>query len=117
MASATLTGDQTHIEYRIFGVPGSAYPKREDVTGCIEQPYLLLADGSRLEADAPVPASVDEATYVMPCIINTLPWTVPTDWEMPLKFVAAPPELTVMPVTELSPSPETNPVQNSVALN
>ncbi len=117
VASATLTGDQTHIEYRIFGVPRDAYPKREDVAGCIERPYLLLVDGSRQEVDAPVPANINEATYVMPCIFDTLPGTVPTDWELPLKFVAAPPELTVMPVIELSPSPETNPAQNTIAHN
>ncbi len=117
VTSATLTGDQTHIEYRIFGVPGSAYPDREDVIGCIEQPYLLLDDGSRLETDAPVPANVNEVTYVMPCILDTLPGTAPTSWELPLKFVAAPPGFTVMPVTELSLSPETKPEQNTVVLN
>ena len=34
VTSATLTGDRTQIAYRIFGVPGSAYPDREDVAGC-----------------------------------------------------------------------------------
>ena len=31
VTSATLTADRTQIAYRIFGVPGSAYPEREDV--------------------------------------------------------------------------------------
>ncbi|MCX6071669.1 MAG: hypothetical protein NTU91_12580, partial [Chloroflexi bacterium] len=42
VTSATLTSDRTHIEYRIFGVPRSAYPDREDVHGCFESDYLLL---------------------------------------------------------------------------
>lgn len=114
ITAATLTGDQTRIEYRIFGVPGSAYPHSEDVVGCIERPYLLLADGFRQEVDAPVPTNINEATYVMPCIFETLPGTAPTDWRLALKFVAAPPNMTVMPVTELFPSPETKPTQYTV---
>ncbi len=104
VVSAILTADHTHIEYRIFGVPGSAYPKREDVTGCIDRPYLLLADGTRLEEDAPIQTNINAATYVMPCIFNTLPETTPTNWSLPLKFVAAPPDMTVMPVIDISPS-------------
>ncbi len=113
--AATLTSDQTHVEVGIFGVPATAYPDREDVLGCIERPYLLLSDGSRLEVEAPVPANINAATYVMPCIFNTLPGTVPTGWELVLKFVAAPPDMTVLAVIELSPSPETNLAQNTVA--
>ncbi len=116
VTSGTLTGDQTHIEYRSFGVPGTAYPDREDVVGCLEREYLRLPDGTKIEVEAPIPANMNEATFVLPCIFNTLPGTVPTDWELPLKFVAAPPEMTVMPVTELSPTPETNPVQDTVVL-
>lgn len=115
VTSALLTGEKTHIEYRIFGVPGSAYPQGEDGVGCIERPYLLLADGSHQEVNAPLPATVNEATYVVPCISNTLPGTAPTDWRLALKFVAAPQNMTVMPVTELSSSAETKPAQDTAA--
>jgi hypothetical protein len=101
---ATLTASQTQIETDISGVPLSAYPRDEAVTGCTELSYLRLPDGTRLEVDAPLPPEVNEAVYVLPCIFNTLPGTVPTDWELPLKFVPAPPELTVMPVIELPPT-------------
>ncbi len=119
VTSAVLTGNGTHIEYRIFGVPGSAYPTREDAMGCIKADYLRLPDGRQLGPDSssfhpvpanmnflPVPATVSEAVLVIPCIFNTLPGTVPENWELPLRFAPAPPNLTVMPVIELSPSPQ-----------
>jgi hypothetical protein len=100
---AFLSADKTTLDYGVAGVPLSAYPKGEAVTGCTDLEYLRLPDGSHLELNAPVPANVSEATFVMPCIFNTLPGTVPTDWELPLHFVTAPPDLTVMPVIELTP--------------
>ena len=113
VTSATLTGERTYIDYRSFGIPGTAYPDREDQMGCIESEYLRLPDGTqltRIDNDfQPVPAGVNEAVFVIPCIFNTLPGTLPEDWELPLRFVPAPPDLTVMPVIELSPSPESGP--------
>jgi hypothetical protein len=53
----------------------------------------------------PVPANVDEVVLIIPCIFNTLPGTVPENWEIPLRFVPATADLTVLPVVELSPSP------------
>ncbi len=110
VTSAVLTGDRTHLEYRIFGVPGSAYPTREDIQGCLKAPYLRLADGTTLSLEnsdfQPVPASTNEAVLVIPCILDTLPGKVPENWELPLRFVPAPPNMTVMPVIEVSPSPQ-----------
>ena len=109
VTGATLTSDRTHIEYRIFGVPRSAYPDREDIHGCFESDYLLLPDGTKLERMQdypPIPADVLQALLMIPCIGETLPGTVPENWELPLRFVPAPAEMTVMPVVELSPSPE-----------
>jgi len=101
---ATLLANETRLDYGVSGVPLSAYPKGEAVTGCIEREYLRAPDGSRLEINDPIPADINEATFVMPCIFNTLPGTVPTDWELPLRFVPAPADLTVMPVIELTPT-------------
>ncbi len=109
VTSATLTSDRTHVEYRIFGVPRSAYPNSEDVHGCFGSEYLLLPDGTKLERMQdypPVPADVAQAQLMIPCIGETLPGTVPEDWALPLRFVPAPADMTVMPVIELSPSPE-----------
>ena len=109
VTSATLTSDRTHVEYRIFGVPRSAYPDREDISGCFQPEYLLLPDGAKLERMQdypPVPEDVPQALLMIPCIGETLPGTVPENWELPLRFVAAPEDLTVLPVIELSPSPK-----------
>jgi len=109
VTSATLTSDRTHVEYRIFGVPRSAYPDREDISGCFQPEYLLLPDGTKLERMQdypPVPADVPHALLMIPCIGETLPGTVPENWALPLRFVPAPADMTVMPVVELSPSPE-----------
>lgn len=97
---ATLTIDRTQVDYGVSGVPLSAHPKSEAITGCIERPYLRLQDGTHVELDAPLPGNVSEAVFVMPCILNTLSGTTPVNWELPLKFVPAPPDLTVMPVIE-----------------
>ena len=107
ITSATLTGDLTHIEYLIFGVPGSAYPASEALMGCFQQPYLLLPDGTRLTQEKdfpPVPSNVNKAVFVLPCIMDTLPGTVPENWELSLSFVPAPPDLTFLPVFEILPS-------------
>ena len=107
VTNATLTADRTHIEYRTFGVPLDAYPTDENVGGCYEQDYLLLADGTKLERmnDFPaLPADVYKATLVIQCIPNTLPGAAPENWQIPLKFMAAPPDFTVMPVIEVIPT-------------
>jgi Tol biopolymer transport system component len=109
VTSATLTGDRTHLNFRFFGVLGSAYPDREDTPGCHQPEYLRLPDGIQLERTndfPPVPGGVDQAVLVIPCIFDTLPGKAPENWELALRFVPAPPELTVMPVTEVSASRE-----------
>jgi hypothetical protein len=98
-----LTGTETRIEFGISGVPLSAYPRGEAVSGCIEHEYLRLPDGTIKDVNAVVPAEVNEATFVLPCIFNTLPGTVPTEWELPLRFVVAPADLTILPVIDVTP--------------
>lgn len=99
---AYLIAEKTMLDIGVSGVPLSAYPQGEAVSGCIEQEYLRLPDGTQQGLDAPIPADVNEATFVMPCIFNTLPGSAPTGWELALRFVPAPPDLTVMPVIELT---------------
>ena len=114
VTSAVLTADKTHIEYRLFGVPGADYPGREDIVGCYQPEYLRLPDGTQLTRNMdypPVPATVNQAIFVLPCIPDTLPGKAPENWEVPLRFVPAPPDLTVMPVIELSPSVQ---IQNTL---
>ena len=117
VTSATLTGDRTHIDYRIFGVPGSAYPVREDELGCSLREYLRLEEGTQLDRQdndfQPMPGEINEAVFVIPCIGNTLPGKVPENWEIPLQFVPAPPDLTVMPVFDITPTTLETPSQST----
>ncbi len=116
VTSATLTGDRAQITYRVFGVPRSAYPDLESAVGCRSGEYLRLADGTQLakikDGYEPVPGGVNEVVFVIPCISDTLPGKAPENWELPLRFVPAPPDLTVMPVFELTPSPQSAPTQD-----
>ncbi len=99
---ALLTTDDTQIEYGVSGVPLSARPHDESI-GCIDQEYILLSDGTTLSSNAPIPQDVNQVTFVIPCIFDTLPNTVPTDWEIPLTFVPLPEDTTILPVLELTP--------------
>jgi len=100
---AVLTETETRLDFGVSGVPLSAYPKAEAISGCIEREYLRLPDGTRMDVNAPIPAKVNEATFVLPCIFNTLPGTIPVDWELPIHFVAAPTDLTILPVVDVTP--------------
>lgn len=99
---AVLTATETHIDYGVSGVPLSAYPSDERVVGCTEPPYLILPDGTRQALEAPIPPDVNKATFVLPCIFNTLPGRVPSNWQLALRFVPAPPDFTVLPVVDLT---------------
>ena len=99
---AVLTVENTQIDFGYSGVPLSAYPSDKSI-GCMEREYLRLPDGSTQDINAPFPADVNDATFVLPCIFNTLPNTVPTDWEISISFIPLPEETTVLPVIELTP--------------
>jgi len=99
-----LTGTETRLDFGVSGVPLSAYPKAESISGCIEHEYLRLPDGTRIDVNAPIPSNINDATFVLPCIFNTLPGTVPVEWELPIHFVAAPSDLTILPVIDVTPS-------------
>ena len=99
---ALLTTDDTQIEYGVSGVPLSARPHDKSI-GCIDQEYILLPDGTTLSSNAPIPQDVNQVTFMIPCIFDTLPNTIPTDWEIPLTFVPLPEDTTVLPVLELTP--------------
>lgn len=98
-----LTGTETRLDFGVSGVPLSAYPKAEATSGCVDREFLRLPDGTRIDVNAPIPANMNEATFVLPCIFNTLPGTVPIDWELPIHFVAAPSDLTILPVLDVTP--------------
>jgi len=112
---AVLNATETRLDFGVSGVPLSAYPIEEAVSGCIEREYLRLPDGTEISPNAPIPVNLDEVTFVLPCIFNTLTGTSPTDWELPLHFIAPPPDLTILPVIDVIPQATptgSNPGQN-----
>lgn len=116
VSQAVLTGAGTQLEYSITGVSISAYPREESNPGCMDAGYLRLPDGTQLTSGAgrgvsnqfnfdypAIPAMINQATFVLPCILNTLPGAAPEDWELPLSFIPAPEDFEILPVIEVSP--------------
>lgn len=99
---AVLTDTETNILYGISGVPLSSYPQGEAVSGCVERAYLRLPDGRRIEVDSPVPSQINDLTFILPCIFNTLPGSAPEQWEIALRFIPAPPDYPILPVVEIT---------------
>lgn len=116
---AVLTADKTVIIFTLDGVQWDMLSHDENVPGCMATAKLRLPDGTPLEmiegggsayesrfVFGPIPANINEATFVLPCILNTLPGKAPENWELPLQFVPAPPDMTVVPVIEIQPMPQ-----------
>ncbi|MDO9302088.1 MAG: hypothetical protein Q7T89_11925 [Anaerolineales bacterium] len=123
VTEAVLSADKTVIFVKIEDVPADAYPEGE-AGGCFGKVDLKLSNGtlleggfisggnwlsfeSRLEYGA-VPAQVNDAVLLVACIGGTMPGALPENWEVPLRFVPAPPDMTVAPVIELSTPAVTN---------
>ena len=117
VASAVLSADKTVLFVKVENVPPDAYPMDES-PGCLSSTILSLADGTtltggivgasgwthfetRLEYGA-IPAGVNVAVLLVPCIGSTIQGALPENWEFPLRFVPAPPDMTAAPVIELS---------------
>ncbi len=120
VTEALLSADKTVVIVNIKGVPLDAYPSNESDLGCLGAARLRLPDGTLLDGGyigggnwsffqnrlefGPLPAGVDETTLIVDCIGGTIPGKLPEDWEVSMHFVPAPPEMTVNPVIEISPS-------------
>ena len=118
VTDAVLTSEKTVVLYTLENVPWDILSHQEDVSGCFEMPFLRLPNGDTLifgEGGGypyqirgeypPIPTGINEATFVLPCIMNSLPGLAPENWELPLRFEPAPPDLTVIPVIEITPIP------------
>jgi len=109
----------TVLVFQIDGIPQSARPTSENVVGCASPVYLQAADGSKLQltggggngwgtgydsrATFPaLPAGSTEGTLVITCLQDTLPGSVPENWQIPLQFKPAPPDMKVFPVYDLA---------------
>ncbi|MBE0686765.1 MAG: PD40 domain-containing protein [Anaerolineaceae bacterium] len=99
-----LSESETLLDFGVSGVPLSAYPEGEMVSGCIEQPFLVLPDGSETSLSDPIPYEFNQATFILPCIFNTFPGTVPSEWRLEMQFISAPPEFKILPVVDTHPT-------------
>lgn len=116
---ALLDSEKTMIIYKVENLPASAFPTDLNIPVCASPPSLRFADGQwtadkggsisnwgtsyeRQSGYPALPADVDTAVLFFPCLENTLADKTPTDWELPLRFVPASPELTAFPVIEIS---------------
>jgi hypothetical protein len=120
---ALLDSERTVIIYQADGIPPDARPREEDAPNCYLTPELRLSDGAILQIDRgqgggwgsgyesrlvypPVPQEIHEAVLFISCLNDTSPGAAPENWELALRFVPAPPDVTVVPVFEISASPE-----------
>lgn len=117
---AILTTERTLIVYRVEGIPPEARPQGESDFACHPStPTLRLPDGTGLSINGgqgngwgsgyqtgmnypPIPADVDTATFLLACLEDVAPAAAPQDWELTLRFVPAPPDLTVVPIIEVA---------------
>jgi len=117
VSSAILSADQTVVSYSLKDVPWEALSHQEDVPGCMGLAALRLPDGRELASQdggstlntftfsyPPIPAEVNDAMLVLPCIMDTLPGKAPENWEVALHFVPAPPDFAIAPVVDV-PTP------------
>jgi hypothetical protein len=124
VTDAVLSVDKSVIVYTVENIPFDKLSHREDVAACPWPATLRLPDGTQLgitggggsgwgsgyedrNSYAAIPADVNEATLLIPCIRDVLPGVLPENWELPLRFVSAPADMTVMPVLEVTPAPLT----------
>ena len=121
----------TFLVYQIDGIPQNARPTNENVPGCPSPVYLQSADGSKLQItggdgngwgtgyDARVtfpalPVGNADVTLMIPCLQDTLPGSVPENWQIPLHFKPAPADMKVFPVYDLAGATST-PIQEMTA--
>ena len=116
ITQVTLTTEKTVIVYRTEGIPAEARPKGESAASCNPSaPSLQLPDGTELKIIGgegsqsesrmtmpPIPDGVYAVKFSLPCLADVAPGKAPENWEIPLRFMPASPDLTVIPVTELA---------------
>ena len=122
----------TSISFGITGLSPEALPSwvvEEKNHICTPTTELILPNGTRLKGEdrgssvsnnvfqyndffPPAPSDVNEVTWVLSCIPETLTGKAPGNWETPLHLVPAPPNFTSLPIIEVSPSvTQQNPTQ------
>jgi hypothetical protein len=127
VTQALASPEKTVINYQVESIPESALAKdtREGETPaprCYPSDSLHLPDGRVLsptggqgggwglgfrfrETYDPLPPDVNDVTLVVSCLLDTSPGRAPENWQVPLTFVPGPPDMTLVPVVEITSSP------------
>jgi len=126
-----LDAARTVLVFKFDGITMDSVPEGETQSAafCSEHSIIRLPDGRELVAGAgwgtgwssgmeyhfefePIPMDVDEAVFFVPCLMGTISGSAPENWELPLHFIPAPPEMTIYPVIEI-PTPTAWPVSTT----
>ncbi len=117
--------DRTLIQFSVEGWPWRKLVTDSPRNGCLD-PALLRLPGDDLKITQPqstsgwatgyelksfypaIPSTVEEVTFVMPCLILASPGEAPENWELPLRLIPAPQDA-VFPVIEISTPVATTP--------
>ena len=122
VVNALLTNSETKIDYRVFGLGKANFGEEGDPT-CFEPVQMILPDGTVLTRDGntfpAIPAEVEKATLIFPCIAGTVVETTPVNWQFELTFIPAenPQELLTVefipqPIVSLSDSEQAPQVES-----
>lgn len=125
VVQSVLDSEHTVIVFTVDDIPPSfkpftGGPGDEGAQRCLEGPRLRLPDGrqlgvregwaqasgSHIEAHytySAIPADVNEAVLEWSCLGNIAPGVAPENWELRLRFVPVSPQMTVVPVMEITP--------------
>ena len=127
ISEVVLTSGKTVIVYKVENIPQEKLSRDVAVPGCgskVEELTFLKTSENLIPKDLgyemsgwgtgyevrhifdPLPADVNDAVLIIPCIDGSLPGTLPENWELPLHFFPTPPEMTIVPVVEVTPSQE-----------
>ncbi|MBK7317300.1 hypothetical protein [Candidatus Villigracilis affinis] len=127
VSDVVLTSSKTVVVYTVDNIPQEKLSRDVAVPGCGSKPEehtLLTTSENLIPKDlgyemsgwgagykvrhifAPLPADINDAVLIIPCIEGSLQGTLPENWELPLQFIPAPPDMTVVPVVEVTPSQE-----------
>ncbi len=114
VTDTVLTEQETIVLFTLEGVPWQALSHQENVPGCWKGPELSLPDGTILQliegggsaqkmrfVYPPISKNINQVDFILPCIQNTLPGLAPENWRLPLRFIPAPPDYSMLPVIEL----------------
>ncbi len=126
VTQAVLDSEHTLVEIQVENLPAPSSPQTAQPDKmCHQYPQLRLKDGTtllgksnaadywmsgyrRAMAFPALPLSEDSAVLVIPCLEGSYPEANEPAWEIPIQFVAAPPDITVFPLIDL-PTPTTAP--------